>query len=104
MSDKIGEPEPSHDSRAADGRLHQLCSGIWREMKDAPKETRLLGWHPTRGLGFYCWTLNGRTKTEFWNDPVEMDCYEYECDPPTHWLEVLHWPNVDLSQPHPSKP
>lgn len=30
MSDQIGESEPSHDSRAAGGRLHQACSPLFR--------------------------------------------------------------------------
>jgi len=47
------------------------------------------GWELPRWVH---WCLNPRTRTEFWNDWYELDGYELESEPPTHWLPMPPYP------------
>lgn len=62
----------------------------WEAMESAPKDgSRVLAWREGwDNPRFVRWVLNGRTGTEFWNDADELDAYELEREPPTHWLEI----------------
>lgn len=67
---------------------------LWQPIETAPKDgSFVLAWKPSWTIQwgrarFVRWTWNARTKTEFWNDADELDWYELEMDPPTHWLPI----------------
>ncbi len=67
----------------------------WRTIESAPRDGSTVycwrsGWD---GWVELSWRRNTRTKTEFWNDPLEQDAYEYEHNPPTHWFPAHVVPN-----------
>lgn len=62
----------------------------WFPIESAPKDGSLVfAWHREWGRPDWVrWILNPRTETEFWNDADELDAYELENDPPTHWMPL----------------
>jgi hypothetical protein len=74
----------------------------WESIDTAPKDgSAVLAWHPDWNVPtFVRWVLNHRTKTEFWNDLIEWDCYSLEHDPPTHWLRLPEPPSKPPAPVH----
>jgi hypothetical protein len=69
---------------------------VWHPIDTAPRDgTRVLawraGWEESR---FVRWIFNRRTQTEFWNDAEELDDYELEQEPPTHWFPLPDLPDA----------
>jgi len=73
----------------------EVCvTGVWQPMETAPKDgSMVLAWRDGWECpSWVCWILNPRTKTEFWNDLVELDHYDNIDNPPTHWIELPLYP------------
>lgn len=61
----------------------------WLPIESAPKDgTEVFAWRVGWRPAWVRWILNPRTNTEFWNDADELDVYELENEPPTHWLPI----------------
>jgi len=65
-----------------------MSCGDWQTIDSAPKDgSPVLAMRADWDLPMYVhWIKNPRTETEFWNDWHELDAYELEVSPPTHWL------------------
>ena len=61
----------------------------WQPIETAPRDgSDVLALFSGGNVSFVRWVFNHRTKTTFWNDASEWDCYEYENTPPTHWMPL----------------
>lgn len=71
----------THDQlRSESGRQRRHAVTTWLTAQ---------GWDLPRWVH---WCRNPRTGTEFWNDWYELDAYELELEPPTHWLPMPPYP------------
>lgn len=66
----------------------------WQDILTAPRDgSRVLAWRKDwEGPQFVRWIFNRRTGTKFWNDEIELDHYENEKEPPTHWIKLPSLP------------